>query len=188
VIPPVPTAWWLRPESIAARVDEQSAVVWCSDPWRRRSSGRPAAGPESARPDGGIAAVVHRSLRVLLRSRVCSRHHTSFVGRHSLPSHDRQHRSGSGTYRRRPSLSRARQKPSTRHSTPSTKDTASRRQSPITSTRRRPRRCSRRRPRAAGSDAKRSVRSSSIIWRSRIRASTGRSGFRRLEILCLRKR
>src|SRR6478672_8160637 len=24
----MPTAWWLRPESIAARVGEQSAVVW----------------------------------------------------------------------------------------------------------------------------------------------------------------
>src|SRR6478736_1454252 len=27
-MPPIPTAWWLRPESIAARVGEQSAVVW----------------------------------------------------------------------------------------------------------------------------------------------------------------
>src|SRR6476620_9287441 len=27
-MPPMPTAWWLRPESIAARVGEQSAVVW----------------------------------------------------------------------------------------------------------------------------------------------------------------
>ena len=28
VMPPIPTAWWLRPESIAARVGEHSAVVW----------------------------------------------------------------------------------------------------------------------------------------------------------------
>src|SRR5215510_16470098 len=27
-MPPIPTLWWLRPESIAARVGEQSAVVW----------------------------------------------------------------------------------------------------------------------------------------------------------------
>src|SRR6185436_8594097 len=27
-MPPIPTAWLLRPESIAARVGEQSAVVW----------------------------------------------------------------------------------------------------------------------------------------------------------------
>ena len=28
VIPPMPTEWWLRPESSAARVGEHSAVVW----------------------------------------------------------------------------------------------------------------------------------------------------------------
>src|SRR6185436_8212630 len=28
VIPPIPTVWWLRPLSNAARVGEQSAVVW----------------------------------------------------------------------------------------------------------------------------------------------------------------
>jgi hypothetical protein len=28
VIPPIPTVWWLRPDSSAARVGEQSAVVW----------------------------------------------------------------------------------------------------------------------------------------------------------------
>src|SRR6266850_4759047 len=28
VMPPMPTAWWLRPDNIAARVGEQSAVVW----------------------------------------------------------------------------------------------------------------------------------------------------------------
>ena len=28
MIPPIPTVWWLRPESSAARVGEQSAVVW----------------------------------------------------------------------------------------------------------------------------------------------------------------
>ena len=27
-MPPMPTVWWLRPESSAARVGEQSAVVW----------------------------------------------------------------------------------------------------------------------------------------------------------------
>src|SRR5262245_42919715 len=27
-MPPMPTVWWLRPDSIAARVGEQSAVVW----------------------------------------------------------------------------------------------------------------------------------------------------------------
>src|SRR5881227_1749549 len=27
-MPPIPTAWWLRPVSSAARVGEQSAVVW----------------------------------------------------------------------------------------------------------------------------------------------------------------
>jgi hypothetical protein len=82
----------------------------------------------------------------------------------------------------------ARQKQSTRHSTPSMKGTVSRRQSPITSTRHRPRRCSRRRRRAVGSDAKQPVSSSSIIWHSRIRVSTGTSGFLRLEIPCLRGR
>ena len=28
VMPPMPTEWWLRPVSSAARVGEQSAVVW----------------------------------------------------------------------------------------------------------------------------------------------------------------
>ena len=28
MIPPMPTAWWLRPVSSACRVGEQSAVVW----------------------------------------------------------------------------------------------------------------------------------------------------------------
>jgi hypothetical protein len=28
VIPPIPTVWWLRPESSAARVGEHNAVVW----------------------------------------------------------------------------------------------------------------------------------------------------------------
>jgi hypothetical protein len=28
VIPPIPTAWWLRPDSSAARVGEHNAVVW----------------------------------------------------------------------------------------------------------------------------------------------------------------
>src|SRR5262245_3115385 len=27
-MPPMPTAWWFRPESSAARVGEHSAVVW----------------------------------------------------------------------------------------------------------------------------------------------------------------
>jgi hypothetical protein len=27
-MPPIPTVWWLRPESSAARVGEHSAVVW----------------------------------------------------------------------------------------------------------------------------------------------------------------
>jgi hypothetical protein len=28
VMPPIPTAWWLRPDSSAARVGEHNAVVW----------------------------------------------------------------------------------------------------------------------------------------------------------------
>ncbi len=28
VMPPIPTVWWLRPDSSAALVGEHSAVVW----------------------------------------------------------------------------------------------------------------------------------------------------------------
>ena len=42
VIPPIPTMWWLRPLSSAARVGEHSAVVW------KRLNFKPAAASRSA--------------------------------------------------------------------------------------------------------------------------------------------
>ena len=40
-MPPIPTVWWLRPDSSAARVGEHSAVVW------NRVYFRPAAATRS---------------------------------------------------------------------------------------------------------------------------------------------
>src|SRR6478609_9859177 len=44
VMPPMPTAWWLRPESMAARVGEQSAVVWKRLYFRPLAASRSAVG------------------------------------------------------------------------------------------------------------------------------------------------
>jgi hypothetical protein len=52
VMPPIPTEWWLRPDSSAARVGEHSAVVWnrvnFSPPAARRSAVGVAHGPPNA--------------------------------------------------------------------------------------------------------------------------------------------
>src|SRR5215203_7482532 len=51
-MPPMPTAWWLRPESIAARDGEQRAVVWkrlyLSPPAASRSAVGVLHGPPNA--------------------------------------------------------------------------------------------------------------------------------------------
>src|SRR6478752_1955643 len=51
-MPPMPTVWWLRPESSAARVGEQRAVVWKRLYFRpfcaRRSAVGVAHGPPKA--------------------------------------------------------------------------------------------------------------------------------------------
>ena len=51
-MPPIPTTWWLRPLSSAARVGEHSAVVWkrlnFSPPAARRSAFGVAHGPPNA--------------------------------------------------------------------------------------------------------------------------------------------
>src|SRR3954454_3228782 len=51
-MPPIPTVWWFRPERSAARVGEQSAVVWkrlyFSPPAARRSAVGVAHGPPNA--------------------------------------------------------------------------------------------------------------------------------------------
>src|SRR4051794_16863213 len=51
-MPPMPTVWWFRPERSAARVGEQSAVVWnrlyFSPPAARRSAVGVAHGPPNA--------------------------------------------------------------------------------------------------------------------------------------------
>ena len=52
VMPPIPTVWWLRPLSSAARVGEHNAVVWkrlnFSPPAARRSAFGVAHGPPNA--------------------------------------------------------------------------------------------------------------------------------------------
>ena len=51
-MPPIPTTWWLRPLSSAARVGEHSAVVWkrlnFRPPAARRSAFGVAHGPPNA--------------------------------------------------------------------------------------------------------------------------------------------
>ena len=51
-MPPIPTVWWLRPLSSAARVGEHSAVVWkrlsFSPPAASRSAFGVAHGPPNA--------------------------------------------------------------------------------------------------------------------------------------------
>src|SRR4051794_41929174 len=51
-MPPMPTVWWFRPERSAARVGEQSAVVWkrlyFSPPAARRSAVGVMHGPPNA--------------------------------------------------------------------------------------------------------------------------------------------
>ena len=51
-MPPMPTVWWLRPLSSAARVGEHKAVVWnrlsFSPPAARRSALGVAHGPPNA--------------------------------------------------------------------------------------------------------------------------------------------
>ena len=51
-MPPIPTEWWLRPESSAARVGEHSAVVWkrvyFSPSAARRSNVGVSIGPPKA--------------------------------------------------------------------------------------------------------------------------------------------
>ena len=52
VIPPIPTEWWLRPDSNAARVGEHNAVVWnrvyFNPPAARRSAVGVDTGPPNA--------------------------------------------------------------------------------------------------------------------------------------------
>src|SRR3954464_3373405 len=51
VMPPIPTAWWLRPDSIAARVGEQSAVVWKRLYLRPSRASRSAVGVRHGPPN-----------------------------------------------------------------------------------------------------------------------------------------
>jgi hypothetical protein len=44
VIPPIPTAWWLRPVSRACRVGEHSAVVWKRVNFKPPAANRSAVG------------------------------------------------------------------------------------------------------------------------------------------------
>ena len=48
-MPPMPTVWWLRPVSSAARVGEHSAVVW-KRLYFSPSAGQPLGGRRLARP------------------------------------------------------------------------------------------------------------------------------------------
>src|SRR3954467_14491859 len=50
VIAPMPTAWWLRPDSSAARVGEQSAVVWKRVYFRPSAASRSAVGVRQGPP------------------------------------------------------------------------------------------------------------------------------------------
>ena len=60
VIPPIPTVWWFRPERSAARVGEQSAVVWNRLSFRpspaRRSAVGVLQGPPNALDDPNPAS------------------------------------------------------------------------------------------------------------------------------------
>ncbi len=61
-MPPMPTAWWLRPVSSAARVGEQSAVVWkrlnLQPAPASRSNGRRVGTEPPNALDGAEAGVV----------------------------------------------------------------------------------------------------------------------------------
>src|SRR4030095_2233502 len=50
-MPPMPTAWWLRPDSIAARVGEHSAVVWNRLYFRPLAASRSAVGVRHGPPN-----------------------------------------------------------------------------------------------------------------------------------------
>src|SRR3954469_7756494 len=52
----MPTEWWLRPESSAARVGEQSAVVWKRLYFRPPAARRSAVGVEHGPPNALEAA------------------------------------------------------------------------------------------------------------------------------------
>ncbi len=68
MIPPIPTVWWFRPERSAARVGEQSAVVWkrvnLSPPAASRSAVGVAHGPPNALDEPNPASSI-RTIRTL---------------------------------------------------------------------------------------------------------------------------
>src|ERR1700712_4966633 len=59
-MPPMPTAWWLRPLSRAARVGEHNAVVWKRVYFSPVDARRSAVGMRHGPPKAGVVGDVPR--------------------------------------------------------------------------------------------------------------------------------